>query len=417
MYTSSARRAGLGDATAAGVDVNDVAATAQVLGVALPAGYATWGDFAKYAYGMITTAQQGLARLQQYPAAMAYAYARAALAVQPHPASSAVVAQLLSDTTAASVPAFATAVRRIVPALWALAVRFAPGEVWDASDDPNAAQRQVEATGNTAWNTALAAGAFTVPAGAAAGFKVPTSLIVAGPVTLPDGTVYLAYHDPRPGASGQFDPAVIWWNGPTFKPATTSGPLVELSNHDMVQLKDRGTGDWYRCMVVYGGDDDTCRPPLSYTGPFTLPPEIARTLQPGSPATHVVRPSVPPAPTPPPASMYAPPVPVGPSAPAPTLYAPLPVVIASPSAPVANGDAPPAMYTLPPVVAPSSTPAPAAPIIPSLYQSPGVVGGDTMPAVAPAPAPGSSTDWLFPVLLAIGIGGVVLGDRARRRRK
>lgn len=293
----------------------------------------------------------------------------------------------------------------------------APGEV-----APTPAQ-VVQQSAAQQWNTALAAGAFTVPAGPAAGFKVPTSLITAGPVTLPDGIVYLAYHDPRPGGSGQFDPAVIWWNGPTYKPATFSGPMVKTANNQLVQLKDRGTGDWYRCMIVYG-DDQTCRPPLSYTGAYTLPPEIARTLsnQGGQSATGI--PPVVPAtsaPTTAPGTMRAPatPPPVlyqAPTPQAPSLYQAPPVMTAVPGT-TAPSTTPPPMYTPVTTVPAPSTPQPA-PLPPSLYQSPGVVGGDSTPtAAAAAPSPTPATDWLLPALLVIGVGGVVLGDRARAKRR
>lgn len=119
-----------------------------------------------------------------------------------------------------------------------------------------------------AWNAEIQAGRFlTTPSGA----QIPTKAILLGPTTLPDGMVYLQYRDP----SGS--QPVVWWNGPNYTPATYSGPLVKMANGDLMQLKDRGTGDWYRCMVVYQ-DDNACRPPLGYNGGYSLPVAVANSL-------------------------------------------------------------------------------------------------------------------------------------------
>lgn len=128
----------------------------------------------------------------------------------------------------------------------------------------------VTQTPQAQWNAAIKAGQFlTTPSG----FQLPTFAITQGPTTLPDGTVYVQFRD----TGGNLQ--VIWYNGPTYKPRTTSpsNPVIKTANDDLIQVQDKGTGDWYRCMVVYG-DPVACQPPDNFPGPYTLPADIADSL-------------------------------------------------------------------------------------------------------------------------------------------
>jgi hypothetical protein len=122
-----------------------------------------------------------------------------------------------------------------------------------------------------AWNAALKGPVWTAPPewwtayfgsqGSRAAVQIPLPYIFFGPTSTPDGTVYLAWNDPRDGKD-----YVYRWPGPTFKPSHISfpsanpyavtrfnmaqqpqniqgiNPWVLDSNNDMYQLPDPGTG-------------------------------------------------------------------------------------------------------------------------------------------------------------------------------
>ena len=279
---------------------------------------------------------------------------------------------------------YAAAVIGAAFALEKLFDAYAPGEVAPVT----IAGPTGPVTPLAAWAAALAAGFITVPD---TGQQIPESLILDGPTTLPDGTVYVEYHDIVAEAYGENPRPIVWWNGPTYKPRTTSpdNPIVKTANNDLMQLQDRGTGDWYRCMYVYGSDQE-CRPPLDWTGGYALPDAVGQSLGNQAGAVGAYQPP-PPAPiqAPPPTAYQPPPPPVGPQ-----LVDTTPVVTQD-----ENGNLIPAT-----VVSPSPAPTPATDVIVSRLP----VSDST--AVAPAAGGGVSTLLLVGVAVAATL---ILGKRRR----
>lgn len=199
--------------------------------------------------------------LVQFPAKMAF-YVAAALAVAMQQDNGLTQSQILADLTGPPGATFVTTGYEIPPAVASQAgpyiqqINYWVGRILS---DYNTAANSGDAETN-ALNAALGLqGLDAIASGAISfgGHQYATSLIVEGPVSLPDGEQYLVYNDP------EFGEYVIWNFGPDFIPSLPLDQFVRPGDCTATP----GTGGWYRTGAAGG---NCPAPPPGYTGGFGL---------------------------------------------------------------------------------------------------------------------------------------------------
>ena len=88
----------------------------------------------------------------------------------------------------------------------------------------------------------------------------PAEYVQEGPVTLPDGNVYLVVYDPR-NTDVPDGISVLWWKGPLYRPEVDNpaNGTVKI-NATLFPIPDAGTGSWY--IASWAGE--YCVPPVGW---------------------------------------------------------------------------------------------------------------------------------------------------------